>query len=91
MRLRWIAGAGLVAICVIAWAAIDSAAKRASTLNHSHGVVLPIPDGTIAEGDRAHLAMMYSGFDYDPPVPGGAWPLNRATEIDLEHLTGVEL
>jgi len=43
--------------------AIDTAAKRASALSFFQlGCLLPIPDGTIGQGDRQHLAGFYSGI-----------------------------
>lgn len=43
--------------------AIDTAAKRASALNaFKRRRVLPIPDGTIGQGDRQHAAGFYSGI-----------------------------
>lgn len=41
--------------------AIDTLAKRASALNIST-MQLPIPDGTISQGDRQSLLRMYSGI-----------------------------
>lgn len=48
--------------------AVDTATKRSSVQTYSFGGTLPVPDGTIAEGDRAHVAWDYSGLDYDTPV-----------------------
>ena len=43
--------------------AVDTAAKRASALGFAlFGIVLPVPDGTITQGDRQHLAGYYSGI-----------------------------
>lgn len=43
--------------------AVDTAAKRASALNaFSLGLVLPIPDGTIDQADRQHVAGLYGGL-----------------------------
>ena len=42
-----------------------TAAKRASAINVGMGwllLTLPIPDGTIAQGDRQHLLGEYSGI-----------------------------
>lgn len=44
--------------------AIDTAAKRLSALDFGEGMApgLPMPDGSVDEGDRYHLAWLYSGF-----------------------------
>ena len=44
--------------------AIDSAAKRASAHRAANrwARVLPIPDGTVAQADRAHLSDLYGGL-----------------------------
>jgi hypothetical protein len=50
--------------------AIDTASKRASVQNYAvMETNRPVPDGTIAEGDRAMICNMYQGMDYDAPVP----------------------
>ena len=51
-----------------AFGAVDTAAKRASVVNMA-GHVLPIPAGGVTESDRAHLAMVYAGFDYSEVEP----------------------
>lgn len=38
--------------------AIDTASKRVSALRKT----LPLPDGTIAQGDRQHIIWNYSGI-----------------------------
>ncbi len=38
--------------------ALDTASKRGSVITGT----LPLPDGTIAAGDRQHTANMYSGI-----------------------------
>ena len=49
--------------------AVDSASKRYSMLTLGHHIrILTIPDGTIAEADRAHLVGLYSGIALDEPV-----------------------
>ena len=51
--------------------AIDSVAKRASAiLPGMPRPILPIPDGTIAQGDRQAAAWLYSGIlAAEPEVP----------------------
>ena len=41
--------------------AIDTLAKRASVLNIA-SLQLPIPDGTISQGDRQSLLRVYTGI-----------------------------
>lgn len=60
--------------------AIDSASKRASAMNIScpWRSSLPLPDGTIDQGDRQHAAFMYSGIlagipQADPIVDTGTY------------------
>jgi hypothetical protein len=48
--------------------AIDSETKRRSVQSYSLPGVLPLADGTVAEGDRAHVSWYYSGMDYDSPT-----------------------
>lgn len=45
--------------------AIDTVSKRRSILGLCSPTVrpLPIPDGTFSQGDRQHLALMYSGIN----------------------------
>ncbi len=43
--------------------AIDTEGRRRSTLH-----VLPVPDGTIAAADRAHVLWIYSGIAIGAPV-----------------------
>ena len=62
MRRAAVAVAALL-FALSASGAVDTAGKRASVVNMA-GYQPPIPDGSITEGDRAHLAMVYSGFDY---------------------------
>lgn len=44
--------------------AIDTAAKRSSCLDHEEvwQFGIPLPDGTIGQGDRQHLIWTYSGI-----------------------------
>jgi hypothetical protein len=44
--------------------AIDTASRRASAMNFSRGhtVAMPVPDGTVSQEDRQHLAYMYAGI-----------------------------
>ena len=56
---------------------IDSETKRRSAQSDRWCLVLPRADGTIDEGDRAHVQGLYSGIDYfagtavtGPPVGG---------------------
>lgn len=61
----------LVLSVAVVWAAIDSRNKRASANNAgaSWTEVLPNPDGTIDQADRAQVTKEYSGFTYsEPPV-----------------------
>lgn len=50
--------------------AIDSAKKRYSVLNFGRQSLLPlpIPDGTIHDGDRYHFLSLYYGIAIDPTV-----------------------
>ena len=59
--------------------AIDTAQKRASAMLVGlpfRGPLL-VPDATIDDSDRAHVAYLYSGFDYAGDDGGGA-----ATVVD---------
>lgn len=52
---------------------LDTVTKRASGLNFLHPATLqlPIPDATLDQGDRQHIAMQYAGIlaaGYTPPV-----------------------
>lgn len=52
--------------------AIDTAAKRASVIRVDlPRSLLPPPSGTIGEGQRAHLAMTYSGISASSGGGGG--------------------
>lgn len=51
--------------------AIDTAAKRASVQAYATGNMRPPPDGSVSEGDRATVAWLYNGMNYDTPVLGG--------------------
>ena len=43
--------------------AIDTVAKRSSALNaFMLGIVLPVPDGTIAQADMQHILGFYGGI-----------------------------
>jgi len=42
--------------------AIDTVAKRASALSFMVGVLLPVPDGTVAQADRQTLRLLYGGI-----------------------------
>lgn len=44
--------------------AVDTRSKRASAVSFDLPFVmaLPLPDGVLGQGDRAHLAMSYSGI-----------------------------
>lgn len=44
--------------------AVDTAAKRMSLVGYGmpFRLALPAPDGTIGQGDRQHLAGLYSGI-----------------------------
>lgn len=46
--------------------AIDSETKRRSAIHIAlpFGRVLPVPDSSILDEDRAHAGYMYSGYDY---------------------------
>jgi hypothetical protein len=50
--------------------AINTATRRASVQATALGMSNPVPDGTIAEGDRAHRCFLYSGLDYQGAVTG---------------------
>lgn len=43
---------------------MDTASKRSSALRAGRSWVLafPVPDGTISQGDRQHVALAYSGI-----------------------------
>lgn len=59
--------------------AIDTAAKRHSAINWGlPWRTMPLPDGTIDQGDRQHVALMYSGIlasemQADPIVEQGIY------------------
>lgn len=56
--------------------ALDTASKRGSSLNFFRGnATLPLPDGTIDDGDRQHALGCYSGIPSD--APSAATPLQR--------------
>ena len=66
--------------------AIDTATKRASALNtHSLGDLLPVPDGSITQPDRQHIAGFYGGIAAG--VPNGNYNLyvgiGGVTNIDF--------
>lgn len=52
--------------------AIDTPSRRASVQAYTFGLMRPVPDGTIGEGDRATVTWYYQGLDYDGPVIGTA-------------------
>jgi hypothetical protein len=62
----------LVAFCLLLFAAmaiadVDTRDKRASAMNvGGTDLVLPNPDGTISDADRAHLAGVYRGLTAEP-------------------------
>lgn len=59
--------------------AIDTAAKRFSMMDmglEGYTPAVPLPDGTIDEGDRAHSLWLYSGL-----TGGGGTPAARALYI----------
>lgn len=48
--------------------AVDTASKRYSMMRLGQAVgLLPIPDGTLAAADRAHLLGLYSGIALQAP------------------------
>lgn len=49
---------------------IDTPAKRASLIGYGlpFRLALPIPDGTIGQGDRQHLVGLYSGILAAAPI-----------------------
>lgn len=47
--------------------AIDTKAKRASVQAYTLGLMRPPPDGVVDEGDRATVAWLYKGLDYNLP------------------------
>lgn len=56
--------------------AIDTESKRRSVQGYTFGLMRPVPDGAIAEADRAAATWLYSGLDYGAPEVGGlplAW------------------
>lgn len=57
-------------IAIPAFSAVDTATKRASVVNMT-GMVLPVPDGTIGDGDRAHLLKVYGGLQAAEPADAG--------------------
>jgi len=48
---------------------IDTENKRRSVQALSTGLMRPVPDGALDEGDRATCAWYYAGLSYGPPVP----------------------
>ncbi len=66
---------GLLLLAHVVSAAVDTRNKRASALNEGGPIVdvYPNPDATIDASDRAHIAGIYSGLDYEsgPPSPPG--------------------
>ena len=65
--------------------AVDSVAKRMSAFGFG-GIadILPAPDGTIAQGDRAHLMGLYSGI---APVAGSIAATAQQTLTKLSQRT----
>ena len=58
--------------------AIDTAAKRSSVQCYGSSIMRPPPDGTISEGDRAQLAWLYQGMDYNSPAaPAPTFQIRR--------------
>ena len=50
--------------------AIDTPSRRASVQAYTYGLMRPVPDGTVSEGDRATVTWLYNGLDYNSPTPG---------------------
>lgn len=50
--------------------AVDTETKRRSVQAYTLGLMRPVSDGTVDEGDRATAAWLYSGLAYSgaPPV-----------------------
>lgn len=48
--------------------AVDTKTKRASVQAYTVYGSLPVPDSTVAEGDRAHVQGLFSGMDYETPA-----------------------
>ena len=64
--------------------AIDTEEKRRSVSGYAGGSpVLPVADGTVAVGDRAHVAWLYSGFNYTVLVT--ATPARRLLLLGVGH------
>ena len=57
--------------------AIDTAAKRASALNIASWPTysaLPVPDGSVGDGDKAHILNRYAGIAFNvSTVVGGLY------------------
>lgn len=45
--------------------AVDTRNKRSSVQAYTFGLMRPLADGAATEPDRATLAWLYSGIDYD--------------------------
>ena len=44
--------------------AISTPVRRASVQAYTLGLLRPVPDGTVGEGDRAMVTWLYHGIDY---------------------------
>lgn len=62
---------------------LDTPSKRISSLGWGlHPIqAAPLPDGTIGDGDRQHIAVSYSGISAGAPV------VVVSTEPDASHFT----
>ena len=70
--------------------AVDTLAKRASALNAFRlGIGLPVPDGTVGDGDRQHLAGFYRAILAEAPPEGG--PLRNVIHARLGLDSAVHL
>lgn len=49
--------------------AIDTQTKRRSVQAYTFGLMRPVADGTVGDGDRATVTWLYSGLSYSPPPP----------------------
>ena len=58
--------------------AIDTQAKRYAMMAFRRGGILPVPDGTIAAADRAHLLWLYGGITLVGAVVAGPYSMAAA-------------
>jgi hypothetical protein len=65
--------------------AIDTATKRASVLHLSRAFALPVPDGSIINGDRQHLGWAYSGISTMVVLPSADPNPRRTLIVPLEN------